>query len=109
MVVKFGTLCSGQVTDHPCQIDEATVRGYSPSMTLQLTTSQEKRLEHLAAQSHRTRDELALEAIDLYLQHVESLTAEVRAAEEEADRQGWQSSRSVLERIQTRFSRSAWR
>jgi len=76
-------------------------------MTLQLTPGLEQRLEHLAAQTHRSPDELAQEAIDLYLQRVELLTTEVREAEEEADREGWLTSEEVLQRIQTRFQKSA--
>ena len=76
-------------------------------MALQLTPALEQRLGHLAAQSHRSPDELAQEAIDLYLQHIELLTADVREAEEEADRDGWLTSEEVLQGIQTRFRKSA--
>ena len=76
-------------------------------MSLQLTPALEQRLGHLAEQTHRSLDELAHEAIDLYLQHIELLTVEVREAEEEADREGWLTSEEVLQRIQTRFQKSA--
>ena len=76
-------------------------------MTLELPPALEQRLEHLATQGGRTPAELAQEAIDLYLQHVELLTTEVREAEEKADREGWLTSEEVLQRIQTRFQKTA--
>jgi predicted transcriptional regulator len=76
-------------------------------MTLQLTPALEQRLENLASQEGRPAAELAQEAIGLYLQHLEMLSAEVREAEEEADREGWLTSEQVLERIKHRFLKTA--
>jgi len=76
-------------------------------MTLELTPALEQRLHQLATQVERTPAEIAQEAIDLYLQHVELLTTEVREAEEEADREGWLTSEEVLQRIQARFQKTA--
>jgi predicted transcriptional regulator len=76
-------------------------------MTLQLTPALEQRLEHLASQGRRTPEELAREVISEYLEHVETLSAEVREAEEEADRAGWLTAEQVLERIENRFRKMA--
>jgi predicted transcriptional regulator len=76
-------------------------------MTVHLTAAQEQRLEHLAAQSERSSDELAQEAIDKFLDHKESLIAEVREGEESAEREGWLSHEEVFERLNKRLHKTA--
>jgi predicted transcriptional regulator len=46
-------------------------------MTLQLTAALEQRLAHLAAEVHRSPDELAQEAVDRFLTYNEELSAAV--------------------------------
>lgn len=57
-------------------------------MTLQLNPALEQRLESLAAQTHRSPEELAEEGMDLFLAHRESLELAVqqgRAAAQQGD------------------------
>ena len=76
-------------------------------MTLHLTPAVEQRLEHLAAEVHRTPDELAEEAIDGYLKHIEVLTAEVREGHDSAERDGWLTHEEVFHRLRNRLQKSA--
>ena len=76
-------------------------------MVIHLTPALEQRLEHLAAEVHRTPDELAQEALDSYLAHVEALSAEIREGEESADREGWLSNEEVFARIKQRLLKTA--
>ena len=52
-------------------------------MTLHLTPALEQRLEHLAAQVHRTPDELAQEGMDRFLAYEEEILAAVQKGEED--------------------------
>lgn len=72
-------------------------------MALQLTPDLEQRLEHLAAESHCSPDELAQEALDRFVSYREDLLATLQQARESADRDGWLTSEEVLERIAKRF------
>jgi predicted transcriptional regulator len=76
-------------------------------MTVHLTTAQEQRLEIIAAASNRTADELAQEALDAYLQHVEMLTSAVREGEESAERDGWLTNEEVFAQLQERIRKTA--
>jgi predicted transcriptional regulator len=76
-------------------------------MTLHLTPALEQRLEHLAAQSNSTPDELAQEAISGYLAHIEALNAEVREGEESAEKDGWLTHEEVFERLHKRLHKTA--
>jgi predicted transcriptional regulator len=72
-------------------------------MSIHLTVAQEQRLEHLAAQTERSSDELAQEAIDRFLDYREALIAAVCEGEESAEREGWLSHEEVVERINKRL------
>jgi predicted transcriptional regulator len=76
-------------------------------MTLHLTPAQEQRLQQLAAESHRTPDELAQEAVDSYLNHLETLAAEVQEGEASAERDGWLTHEEVFERLHKRIQKAA--
>ncbi len=76
-------------------------------MTLYLTPALEQRLENLAARTNRSPDELAQELIDRCLRDIETRTAEVREAEDEADREGWLTSDGVMAQLEQRFPKSA--
>ncbi|HVG27329.1 MAG TPA: hypothetical protein VM865_06970 [Acidobacteriaceae bacterium] len=76
-------------------------------MELRLTRTQEQQLRQLAADSRRTPEELACEAIKGYLDHVEELTAEVREAEEAAERQGWLTNEEVFDQLKTHLLKTA--
>ena len=76
-------------------------------MDVHLTPAQEQRLEQLAVQSNRTPDELAREALDGYLTHIESLAAAVREGEESAERDGWLTHEEVFERLNKRLQKTA--
>jgi predicted transcriptional regulator len=76
-------------------------------MAVHLTPAQEQRLEQLAAQSNRTPDELAQEAFDSYLKHIEALSGAVREGEESAERDGWVPHEEVFDRLNKRLRKSA--
>ena len=76
-------------------------------MAVHLTPALEQRLEHLANESHRSSDELAQEALESYLAHIEALIAEVRAGDESAEREGWLSNEEVFARIKERLLKTA--
>jgi predicted transcriptional regulator len=76
-------------------------------MDVHLTPAQEQKLQHLAAEMHRTPDELAQEALDGYLKHVEALTADVRVGEESAERDGWLTHEEVFARLNKRLLKTA--
>ncbi len=76
-------------------------------MALHLTPAQEQRLERLAAQSNRTPDELAQQALDGYLKRIESLSAAVHEGEESAEREGWVPNEEVFKRLNQRLHKSA--
>ncbi len=76
-------------------------------MTVNLTPAQEERLLRLAASFQRTPDELAQEAVDGYLEHIEDLTVAIREGEESAERDGWIPHEEVVARVDKRFPKSA--
>jgi predicted transcriptional regulator len=76
-------------------------------MPLHLPPELEQRLAQLAAQTDRTPEELALEALESYLIHVESLIADVREAEESAGREGWLTHEEVFKRLNKRLLKPA--
>jgi predicted transcriptional regulator len=76
-------------------------------MPLHLTAEHEQRLKQLAAQTGRTSDELAQEALDGYLKHVEPLMADIREAEESAEREGWPTNEEVFESLNERLMKPA--
>jgi predicted transcriptional regulator len=76
-------------------------------MTVHLTDAQEKQLDHLAALTQRSKDEIAQEALDSYLRHIEALTAEVREGEESAQAEGWLSHDDVFDRLKKHLPKTA--
>ena len=52
-------------------------------MAVHLTPAQEQRLQHLAAETHRTPDELAQEGVDRFLAYEEDLHAAVKRGRED--------------------------
>ena len=76
-------------------------------MPVHFTPEQELRLQQLASASNRTADQLVHEAIDSYLNHVESLMAAVRVGEESAERDGWIPHEEVFERLNQRLLKTA--
>ena len=72
-------------------------------MPLHLTPEIEQRFAQLAAQTGRSPEELANEALDSYLSHVERLIADVREGEESAEREGWLTHEEVFERLNKRL------
>ncbi len=76
-------------------------------MLLHLTAELEQRLKQLAAQTGRTSDELAQEALDGYLKHVEPLMADICEAEESAEREGWLTNEEVFESLNKRLMKPA--
>ena len=68
-------------------------------MPVQLTPDLERRLEHLAAETHRSPNELAQQAVSSYIRYVEDLLADVRAGDSSAERDGVLTSEQVLGRI----------
>lgn len=72
-------------------------------MNVRLTTAQEQRLEQLAAEAHRSAEEIAQGALESYLRHVEALSAAVREGEESAEREGWLTHDEVFERLNQRL------
>jgi predicted transcriptional regulator len=71
-------------------------------MTLELTPALEQRFEHLAQATGRSTNELVEDAISRYLDEIEMRTAEVREAEESAERDGWLSTDEVFARLNLR-------
>jgi predicted transcriptional regulator len=76
-------------------------------MTIPVSTELEERLERLAIETQRTAAELAQQAVEGYLGHVESLTAAVREGEESAERHGWLTHEEVFERLNKRLLKLA--
>ncbi len=76
-------------------------------MTLHLDHNLEQRLEHLAESVHRTPDELAQKALSSYLDHIEALTADLREAEESAEREGWLTTEEVFARLEKQLHEPA--
>lgn len=52
-------------------------------MAVHLTPSQEQRLQHLAAETHRTPDELVQDCMDRFLAYEEDLHAAVKRGRED--------------------------
>jgi predicted transcriptional regulator len=69
-------------------------------MPLHLTPELEQRLAQLAAQTGRSPDEIAQEALEEYATHLESLIADIREGEESADREGWLTHEEVVARFE---------
>jgi predicted transcriptional regulator len=76
-------------------------------MNIHLTTAQELRLGKLAAQTHRSAEEIAQDALESYLRHVDALSAAVLEGEESAERAGWLTHDEVFERLNQRLLKSA--
>jgi predicted transcriptional regulator len=76
-------------------------------MSLQLTPELEQRLESLATAIHRSPDELANEALEDYVQRLETLKKAVRTGQESAERDGWLTTEEVFDRLNRRLLRSA--
>jgi len=69
-------------------------------MTIQLTTEQEARLAEIAAQAGRPIDELAREAVDLYLAGDVNFRAAVQEGIDAAERGELLSPSQVWERVE---------
>ena len=54
-----------------------------------------------------TSDELGQQAIDRYLDHIETLTADIREGEESAEREGWLTHDEVFENLHKRLLKTA--
>lgn len=74
---------------------------------IELTPDLGHRLRALAAARQCSAEALAAEVLNGYLLHVEELTAAVREAEEEADRDGWVPHEEVVARFNRHLARSA--
>ena len=71
-------------------------------MTIQLTPAQEQSLQHFAQVTGRPISELVEEVISGYLDEIEMRTAEVREAEQSAERDGWLTTDEVFARLNLR-------
>lgn len=76
-------------------------------MIVQLTAVLELKLVQLAAEADRTPDQVAHDALDQYLSHVEALTAAAREGEESAEREGWLTTDEVFESLNNRLMKTA--
>jgi len=76
-------------------------------MAIQLPSILEQRLADLAGSRHCTIDSLVSEVLEVYLTHIDALTADVREAEESAEREGWVPHEEVAARLNQRFKKSA--
>ena len=76
-------------------------------MAVQITPAIEQQLQHLAASQERSLDEVANEAILGYLESQASLAADIREAEEVAERDGWIEHDEVVRRINERLAKFA--
>jgi len=76
-------------------------------MTLHLAPELEQKLQYLAAQTERTPDELAQEAVENYLKRIEALATAVREGEESAEREGWLTHDEVFDRLNKRLLKTA--
>jgi len=72
-------------------------------MPLHLPPALEHRLAQLAAQTGRSPDEIAQEALEGYATHLESLIADIREGEESAEREGWLTTEEVFEALNKRL------
>jgi predicted transcriptional regulator len=73
-------------------------------MSVLLTEKQEQQLEDLARTRHRSKDELAQEAVDRFLDYEEHFAAAVREGIEAGERGELHSHESVKERINRRLA-----
>jgi predicted transcriptional regulator len=76
-------------------------------MNVHLTAAQEQRIGQLAADTHRSAEEIAQEALTCYLRHVDTLATAVREGEESAERKGWLTHDEVFERLNQRLLKTA--
>jgi predicted transcriptional regulator len=76
-------------------------------MIVNLNPDLEKRLAQLASDAGVTSDELGQQVMDRYLDHVESLTADIREGEESAEREGWLTQDEVFENLHKRLLKTA--
>jgi|GEM_PF-6634162 len=72
-------------------------------MNVHLTAAQEQRIGQLAADTHRSAEEIAQEALTSYLRHVDTLATAVREGEASAERKGWLTHDEVFERLNQRL------
>ena len=68
-------------------------------MAVHLTPALEQRLEHLANESHRSSDELAQEALESYLAHIEALIVPrcAQATSPPSEKAGYRTRKSLRE------------
>ena len=76
-------------------------------MTLTLPPALEKKFQQCAEQDGVTPSTLAERVLNRYLDGIERETAELSAAEEEADREGWLTTEQVMDRIHSMLRKTA--
>lgn len=68
-------------------------------MAVHLTPAQEQRIQDLAAQAHRTPDEIAQEGMDRFLAYEEEVLAAVRRGDEDIKAGRLLEHQEVVDRI----------
>lgn len=76
-------------------------------MIVHLSPDLETRLAQLASDAGVTSDELGQQVIDRYLDHIETLTANIREGEESAEREGWLTHDEVFKNLHKRLLKTA--
>ena len=75
-------------------------------MPLHLTPELEQRLAQLAAQTDRTPEEFALEAVDLFVTEQEEILAAIREGDDDIAQGNVLSHEEVVARFERRFSKA---
>ena len=75
-------------------------------MALQLPAALEQRLAHLATEVHRSPDELAQEAVEVFVASHEEFLAAIKEADEEFERGEFLSHKEVVAIFEKRFNKA---
>lgn len=75
-------------------------------MAIRLTPALEQRLQHLADETHRTPEEIAEDAMDIYVSDYEELRAAVQEADDEIARGECVPHEEVVARFEKRFAKA---
>jgi predicted transcriptional regulator len=75
-------------------------------MALQLTPALEQRLEHLAAETNRSSNELAQSVMEAYVEDHEDLVAAVKEADEEFERGEFLPHEEVVAQFAKHFAKA---